>query len=557
MLGANGRTRGRRERFREWRRGRPFAGGVLLLLAGVLIAYVPLQFAFELMLVGGGYTFVGLLWAVGVSLTGAFVLYRPDLSTMLGVVGVAFSILSLLGALGGFLLGMLLGILGGNLCVAWRPEEGGDGDDGPGGGTSGGPGSGDDGVVPAGRQPGDGQSGSVDRTGSTADGGSASTGAADGAAAAGLRVASAARRSLHRLARRPALARRRSTGLDSPSRPTASRPGPIADTGTRAGPSKRLVVAVGLVIATSVAMSVLATGSVAGILGGDDRSTDTVDVGEIRLGGDGRICAAAAGPETYRVTITDARLHDVAVFQQRGGDAVRVDLPTVAVEEALVLHTTGENDGIRRLAATAGCTDADQTSRTVFRTRHHTGETLRASGGVTMLNLRAVDGGVPAPGGFRFVAPADGGEESGEAPGIDDPAGALGDQVDELDPTGANVTGVADRTEDGSDVVRTVTDEADRVNGTDGVADVGNATGDVPPGTDVGSNATGDVDTETDRVANATGDGARVYGGSDAARSRTGTAAGSNADGSAAGGADADPAVPLAAPGRSRPDVVG
>lgn len=114
----------RRARFREWRSNRPFAGGVLLMLAGLLIAWVPLQFAFELLLVGGSYTYIGMIWAIGVFLTGAFVLYRPEFSTIFGVLGVVLSILSLLGALGGLLLGLLLGIVGGNLCVAWSPPAG-------------------------------------------------------------------------------------------------------------------------------------------------------------------------------------------------------------------------------------------------------------------------------------------------------------------------------------------------------------------------------------------------------------------------------------------------
>lgn len=116
--------RSRRARFREWRSGRPFAGGVLLMLAGLIIGYVPYQFAFELLLVGGSYTFIGLFWAVTVFLTGAFVLYRPEFSTIFGVLGVVLSILSLLGALGGLIVGMIVGIVGGNLCVAWSQPTG-------------------------------------------------------------------------------------------------------------------------------------------------------------------------------------------------------------------------------------------------------------------------------------------------------------------------------------------------------------------------------------------------------------------------------------------------
>lgn len=114
---------GFRTRFREWCHGRPVLGGVLLLLAGAIIGWVPLQFAGELVLVGGALTFSGLLFATAVGLMGVFVLLRPDLSTMLGTVGVVMSVLSLFGALGGLLVGMLVGIVGGNLCIAWVPPD--------------------------------------------------------------------------------------------------------------------------------------------------------------------------------------------------------------------------------------------------------------------------------------------------------------------------------------------------------------------------------------------------------------------------------------------------
>jgi len=111
-----------RARFDRWRHDRPFLGGALLLLAGLVIAYVPMQFATELLLVGGSFTFIGLLFAVLVALTGVFALMRPDLSRELGILGVAMSILSIFGALGGLVVGMLVGIVGGNLCIAWDPS---------------------------------------------------------------------------------------------------------------------------------------------------------------------------------------------------------------------------------------------------------------------------------------------------------------------------------------------------------------------------------------------------------------------------------------------------
>lgn len=115
-------------RFDDWRRERPFLGGLLLILSGLIIAYVPMQFATELLLVGGSFTFVGLLFAALVFLTGLFALMRPDLSRELGILGITMSILSIFGALGGLVVGMLVGIVGGNLCVAWRQPDG-SGDD--------------------------------------------------------------------------------------------------------------------------------------------------------------------------------------------------------------------------------------------------------------------------------------------------------------------------------------------------------------------------------------------------------------------------------------------
>jgi len=105
--------------FNEWREPRPFWGGALLMIAGIIIGWMPIQFATELAVIGGAYTVIGLIFAVMVFLTGAFVLARPEMSTIFGVIGIALSILSLIGALGGLFIGMLVGIAGGNLCVAW------------------------------------------------------------------------------------------------------------------------------------------------------------------------------------------------------------------------------------------------------------------------------------------------------------------------------------------------------------------------------------------------------------------------------------------------------
>lgn len=122
-----GLIRGRRwNRFNDWRRQRPFLGGILLCLAGLLITWIPMQILPDLLFIGGrmtGFLAVGAMFGVFVFLSGVYALYRPSRSHEIGVVAIVLSIFSLFGALGGLLFGMLFGIIGGNLCIAWKPSE--------------------------------------------------------------------------------------------------------------------------------------------------------------------------------------------------------------------------------------------------------------------------------------------------------------------------------------------------------------------------------------------------------------------------------------------------
>ncbi|MFC4438600.1 MULTISPECIES: DUF6114 domain-containing protein [Natrialbaceae] len=116
----------RRERFNDWRFQRPFLGGILLCLAGIIITWVPMQILPDIIFIGGdmaGFLAIGAMFGVFVFVTGVFALYQPKYAEMIGVVGVVLSIFSLFGSLGGLLVGMLLGILGGNLCIAWQPGD--------------------------------------------------------------------------------------------------------------------------------------------------------------------------------------------------------------------------------------------------------------------------------------------------------------------------------------------------------------------------------------------------------------------------------------------------
>ncbi|MFD1515008.1 DUF6114 domain-containing protein [Halomarina rubra] len=113
-----------RSRWQSWKHDRPFWGGVLLTLSGLVIGIIPLDLAMKFALIPTEFAFVGLIFAVFVVLCGLFALAKPELAEFFGAAGMLISIISIFGALGGFVVGTLLGILGGALCIAWvHPSE--------------------------------------------------------------------------------------------------------------------------------------------------------------------------------------------------------------------------------------------------------------------------------------------------------------------------------------------------------------------------------------------------------------------------------------------------
>lgn len=117
------RVQPRVDRFFAWREERPFWGGVLLMVAGVIISAIPAPIAMDLVVYGEFIYIIGIIWGLMAFLSGAFALSRPDLAGKFGVIGIAASILSLFGAIGGYGIGLLLGVIGGNLLLAWEGDE--------------------------------------------------------------------------------------------------------------------------------------------------------------------------------------------------------------------------------------------------------------------------------------------------------------------------------------------------------------------------------------------------------------------------------------------------
>ncbi len=108
----------------ESRRG-PVAGPVVVVLAGVVIAAVPLQFGDFLAVFGAdGAPVVGLGIGGALVLVGVTASLLPSFTTELGAVAIVLSLLSVFGAVGGLVVGLLLGVVGGSLCVAWKPAAG-------------------------------------------------------------------------------------------------------------------------------------------------------------------------------------------------------------------------------------------------------------------------------------------------------------------------------------------------------------------------------------------------------------------------------------------------
>lgn len=115
---------GRWQRFRAWRRTRPFWGGTFLLVAGVLTGYLPSAYGSFVAIATGSFTGPAVLFGVAFVVCGVVALGAPSLSQLFGLLGMFLSALAVLGALGGFLVGSLLGGFGGLLTFAWTRPSG-------------------------------------------------------------------------------------------------------------------------------------------------------------------------------------------------------------------------------------------------------------------------------------------------------------------------------------------------------------------------------------------------------------------------------------------------
>jgi hypothetical protein len=109
--------------FREFRWTRPFWAAVLVLIAAFELAVLPVG-PTDALIKAGTNAFLGLICAAVLAVMALVLLFLPSQRVLAGLITVVVSLSSFpLSNLGGFVIGMLLGVLGGSMAVGWVPDR--------------------------------------------------------------------------------------------------------------------------------------------------------------------------------------------------------------------------------------------------------------------------------------------------------------------------------------------------------------------------------------------------------------------------------------------------
>ena len=110
-------------RFREFRWSRPFWAALLTVVAAVELAILPVG-PTDALIKAGSNAFLGLICAAVLGVMALVMLFLPSQRILAGLITVVASLSSFpLSNLGGFVIGMLLGVLGGSMAVGWVPDR--------------------------------------------------------------------------------------------------------------------------------------------------------------------------------------------------------------------------------------------------------------------------------------------------------------------------------------------------------------------------------------------------------------------------------------------------
>jgi Family of unknown function (DUF6114) len=118
-----GRVRSGWLAWRRWRRSRPFWAGILLVLSGAELLLIPLPIhSMGLILHVGTGGVLGILIGALLIACGLLLWFNPAQRVFYAVVAVLLALAALIATnLGGFIVGTLLGVLGGSLGFGWTP----------------------------------------------------------------------------------------------------------------------------------------------------------------------------------------------------------------------------------------------------------------------------------------------------------------------------------------------------------------------------------------------------------------------------------------------------
>ncbi|MBD3934318.1 hypothetical protein IF129_22490 [Streptomyces chumphonensis] len=112
-----------RTAFRRWRRTRPFWGALWTGLGGFVILFLPMAPLGKILQVGVG-GIAGMAGGVLLMAMALLILLMPGQRHTAGVIAVIAGVASFpLSNLGGFVVGMVLAVLGGSMAFGWLPER--------------------------------------------------------------------------------------------------------------------------------------------------------------------------------------------------------------------------------------------------------------------------------------------------------------------------------------------------------------------------------------------------------------------------------------------------
>lgn len=112
-----------RDWFRDFRQTRPFWGGLWMLIGGLMILRVS-RLSLEAAVSGGITGFGGWLTGGGLVICALLVWAGQEHRVVAGIIGLLLAISSLIVSnLGGFFIGMLLGIVGSAMVLSWGTKS--------------------------------------------------------------------------------------------------------------------------------------------------------------------------------------------------------------------------------------------------------------------------------------------------------------------------------------------------------------------------------------------------------------------------------------------------